>query len=200
MPNHISNSVAPILFTTACLLGAHLEAQGKRYVQLSNLGDVDVVNIRRGCNGIRNLGRGRACYSLGASKNTTCQSPSFTPIFTPIYELTSIRSDILDDLPDQFPLAPTALFLGTLLGVFAWMASILASLPFHIKSLTRLEKRRQYFTKATLYCGGVSVLFGLIASIALRLQLGNVVDAVSSRARQDTAASSITLGSGFSRE
>ena len=101
-----------------------------------------------------------ACYSLGTAKSTTCQEPSFTPIFTPVYELTSIPSDLLDHLPDQFPLAPTALFLGTLFGVVAWLASFFASLPFHAKKLARLEAHRMYLTKATVYAGSFAVLDG----------------------------------------
>ena len=130
----------------------------------------------------------------------TCQPPSFTPIFTPVYELTAVPTDILNHLPDQFPLTPTALFLGILLGAVAMLASFLASLPFHFKSMTRLEKRRAYLTKITLHSGAVSVLFGLTASISLRVSLGNVVDAVSSRVHEDAARYSIQLGGGFNRE
>ncbi|KAM0755729.1 hypothetical protein T439DRAFT_330804 [Meredithblackwellia eburnea MCA 4105] len=141
-----------------------------------------------------------ACYQIGKSSDLTCQSPSFTPIFTPVYEhITSVPSTLLETLPDQFPLAPTALFLGTVLTSIALLTSVLASLPFHLKKLAVFEKRRVSFSRISLYSGAVGAGMGLITTITWRLQLGSAVDKFQTAAKVAKVSYHVSLGSAFNQ-
>ncbi|KAI5478557.1 hypothetical protein MNV49_004816 [Pseudohyphozyma bogoriensis] len=136
-----------------------------------------------------------ACY--GASGNLTCQAASFTPIFTTMPDL--LPSNLIEILPDQFPLAPTALFLGVLSLTLTLTASLLSSLPFHASKLSSLEKHRLGLTKVVVFGGGVGIAVGLIATIALRLQLGAVVNKWEAMEGAADAAFDVSLGTGFAQ-
>lgn len=137
-----------------------------------------------------------ACYNINRqdTKNMTCSSPSFTPNFTPLLDDAGIWPTLQSHLPDQFPLAPSATFLGVLLLAAAFSASLLFAAPFHSKKFAALEKRRLRLSKFVVGTGGLGVVLGLVATIALRIELAKTVTNVN-----EIAGLEALLGNGFNR-
>ncbi|ORY73402.1 hypothetical protein BCR35DRAFT_333667 [Leucosporidium creatinivorum] len=124
-----------------------------------------------------NFGPMGACsLPVPTNSNLTCTSPSFTPIFVDLVEAVGLSSTQQATLPDQFPLAPTALFLALLLNVLCLNSTLLSSLASHAPSKAGfLAKKQVTLRKAALGAGFVSLCIGLAAAICLRVQLAKVV-------------------------
>ncbi|GAA5856300.1 hypothetical protein JCM8547_000859 [Rhodosporidiobolus lusitaniae] len=133
-----------------------------------------------------------ACYTNSTTSDPVCQSPSFTPIFVELYDTLSISSTLQDALPGQFPLAPTALFASLLLLAFQLVAVVFSSISMHAtKKAAFLAPKQAMFRKSATVAGVISLAIGLAATIALRVQLNDVVE------KLDKIGASGKLGTGF---
>ncbi|GAA6032001.1 hypothetical protein JCM8097_003382 [Rhodosporidiobolus ruineniae] len=134
------------------------------------------------------------CYTNSTTAHPVCTSPSFTPIFVELYDNLTLPAGVKSALPDQFPLAPTALFLSLLLLAFELLAVLFSSLSQHAtKRAAFLGKRQPGLRKAATVAGMASLAVGLAAAIALRVQLAEVVDNLKK------AGATGSLGSGFTQ-
>lgn len=98
-------------------------------------------------------------------------------------------------LPDQFPLAPTAIFLALLLQVVALNSVLLSSFGNHAsKKLAFLVAKSDALRKTALITGFVSLCMGSAATICLRIQLSKNV-----REWNGLGMGNASLGSGFDR-
>ncbi|GAA5969148.1 hypothetical protein JCM11641_007486 [Rhodosporidiobolus odoratus] len=118
-----------------------------------------------------------ACFSNSTTSEPVCASPSFTPIFLDLYDTLSLPAALQDALPDQFPLAPTALFASLVLLAFQFLAVVFSSLSMHFtKRFAFLGAKQPTHRKAATVAGVFSLAIGLAATIALRVQLAKVVE------------------------
>lgn len=138
-----------------------------------------------------------ACVRTEATQsNLTCTSPSFTPIFVDLLDSIGLAPTMQAALPDQFPPAPTALFLSLLLGALTLGSALLSSAAIHgPKKLGFLAKKQVLFRKVALLCGVISLVAGLVATICLRVQLAKAV-----RQWNELGAGEASLWTGFPRE
>ncbi|GAA5897429.1 hypothetical protein JCM6882_001884 [Rhodosporidiobolus microsporus] len=138
------------------------------------------------------LGPLGGCYSNSTSSDPVCTSPTFTPIFVELYDTLGFSTTLQDALPDQFPLAPTALFASLLLLAYQFLAVVFSSISMHAsKKAAFLAKRQPMLRKSALVAGVISLAIGLAATATLRVQLGKVVDKL-----EDVGVTG-KLGSGF---
>ncbi|GAA5898723.1 hypothetical protein JCM5296_006697 [Sporobolomyces johnsonii] len=138
-----------------------------------------------------------ACYTSGSrsSASPTCASPSFTPIFIELYDNLTLPATTIDALPAQFPLAPTALFVSLLLLALQLVAVVFSSISMHAtKKAAFLLKRQATMRKTATGAGVLSLAIMLAATIALHVQLSDVVDKL-----KDAGAATASLGGGFTQ-
>lgn len=128
----------------------------------------------------------------GAS-SISCSAPSFTPIFLPLYTSVDVPAAVQADLPDQFPLAPTALFLCLLLSGCALVAIFLSSVGNHAPKGVFARKAGTW-RRLALWSTVAALVVGLASTVALRKQLGDVVKSLSA-----VDAGGASLGTGFTR-
>ncbi|GAA6006651.1 hypothetical protein JCM10207_005004 [Rhodosporidiobolus poonsookiae] len=123
------------------------------------------------------LGPLGACYSNSTSSDPVCLSPSFTPIFVELYDTVGLSNTVQSALPEQFPLAPSALFLSIALLAVEFIAVVLSSLGMHAtKRLRFFTAKQPLLRKAATVAGIAAFVIGIAATAALRVQLGKVVD------------------------
>ncbi|GAA5941630.1 hypothetical protein JCM1841_000597 [Sporobolomyces salmonicolor] len=138
-----------------------------------------------------------ACYTSGArsSASPTCASPSFTPIFIELYDNLTLPTTTINALPAQFPLAPTALLMSLLLLAVQLVAVVFSSISMHAtKKAAFLLKRQATMRKTATGAGILSLAIMLAATIALHVQLSDVVDKL-----KVSGAATASLGSGFTQ-
>jgi len=139
-----------------------------------------------------------ACYSID-SGDLLCASPSFTPIFVDLYTVnTTLPSTTADILPDQFPLAPAALFVSLLLLATQFLAIVFSSISMHVSKKGKAQglAGKQPSARKVATIAGILGLAALLAStLALRSQLSEVVEGV-----EKAGLGEASLGSGFNRE
>ncbi|GAA6059884.1 hypothetical protein JCM10212_007089 [Sporobolomyces blumeae] len=136
-----------------------------------------------------------ACVSVD-SGDLNCTSPTFTPIFVDLYSTnTSLPTSTADILPDQFPLAPTALFVSLKLVAVQFLLLVASSIAMHASKRDKLAAfaaKQPALRKVATGAGIVSLAVMLAATLALRSQLSTVVDWVEKR-----KAGTASLGKGF---
>ncbi|BGP36507.1 hypothetical protein JCM10449v2_000408 [Rhodotorula kratochvilovae] len=119
-----------------------------------------------------------ACYTNLTTTKQSCMAPAFTPIFVELYDnALRLPSAVSAPLPDQFPLIPTALFVSLCLLAVQFLAVVFSSAGMHAsKKLALLNKKQATLRKAATVCGVVGLLVGIVATAALRVQLGKAAD------------------------
>ncbi|GAA5844682.1 hypothetical protein JCM11251_007349 [Rhodosporidiobolus azoricus] len=138
------------------------------------------------------LGPLGGCFSDSTTSDPVCIAPSFTPIFVEMYDSLPLSAAVKDALPDQFPLAPTALFASLILLAYQFLAVALSSISMHAsKKPAFLAKKQPMLRKSALVAGVISLAIGLAATGTLRIQLGKVVD------KLNDAGMTAKLGPGF---
>lgn len=122
-------------------------------------------------------------------------APSFTPIFIEMYSDVGLSSSITNALPAQFPLTPTALFVSLALMASQFLAVVISSISMHAsKKLAFLTSHQVKVRKAATVMGIISLVVGLAAAGALRVQLGKAVSTINK-----AGGATASLGSGFIR-
>ncbi|GAA5973222.1 hypothetical protein JCM21900_003893 [Sporobolomyces salmonicolor] len=138
-----------------------------------------------------------ACYTSGprSSASPTCASPSFTPTFIELFDNLTLPTTTSNALPAQFPLAPTALLISLLLLAVQLVAVVFSSISMHAtKKAAFLLKRQATMRKTATGAGMLSLALMLAATIALHVQLSDVVDKL-----KVSGAATASFGSGFAQ-
>ncbi|GAA5997385.1 uncharacterized protein JCM10292_000223 [Rhodotorula paludigena] len=136
-----------------------------------------------------------ACYTNLTTSEQTCTTPSLTPIFVDVYDNVRLPDTIADALPDYFPLVPTGILISLGLMGLQLVAVLASSVSMHAsKKLAFMNKKQPTLRKAAMFMGLVSLLIGMVAVTALRVQLGNAADKAGK-----TDGVEAKLGSGFNQ-
>lgn len=126
----------------------------------------------------------------------SCSAPSFTPLFGEQYDKLALSTAQQALLPEQFPLAPAAIFLSLILAALALVSLLLSSLAMHApKKLAFLGGQRQIkLRNAALVTAIISAVGGLAACGSFHVDLGRAVN------RWLEAGGKASLGTGLTRE
>ncbi|GAA6015602.1 hypothetical protein JCM11491_007171 [Sporobolomyces phaffii] len=136
-----------------------------------------------------------ACLSVDSS-DLACTSPTFTPSFVNLYSTnTTLPPSTVSLLPEQFPLAPAALFVALLLLATQFLAVVASSISMHVNKkgkAPKLAKRQPAMRKVATVSGVLGLAALLASTLALRAQLATVVDQV-----KKAGVGEANLGTGF---
>lgn len=137
-----------------------------------------------------------ACYTNFTTSDQSCTTPSLTPIFVDVLDNVRLPDKIADALPDYFPLVPTGILISLGLMGLQLVAVLASSVSMHAsKKLAFLNKKQPTLRKAAMFMGLISLVVGVVAVAALRVQLGNAADKAGK-----TDGVEAKLGSGFNRK
>jgi hypothetical protein len=142
-------------------------------------------------NAFFSLGPLGSCFVLPTAQNNNprlkCSSTSMVPYFISLYQKFNLpfQSTTLG-LPLTFPLFPFLLMITVILTFFSFVFFFLSSLPHHVKPrpesegvptqfLTRLLNSTRFLLHLALLNLSLALFIGLIITISLRIQLGDVV-------------------------
>ncbi|BGP21582.1 hypothetical protein JCM10295v2_000457 [Rhodotorula toruloides] len=139
------------------------------------------------------LGPLGACYTNSTTYSKSCMSPSFTPIFFEMCTTIGLSSSVAKALPAQFPLTPTALFVSLALMASQFLTVLVSAISMHAtKKLAFLTKQQVKVRKAATVMGVISLVVGLAATGAMRVQLGKAASAINT-----AGGAKASVGSGF---
>ncbi|GEM06269.1 hypothetical protein Rt10032_c01g0286 [Rhodotorula toruloides] len=142
------------------------------------------------------LGPLGACYTNSTTYSKSCMSPSFTPIFFEMCTTIGLSSSVAKALPAQFPLTPTALFVSLALMASQFLTVLVSAISMHAtKKLAFLTKQQVKVRKAATVMGVISLVVGLAATGAMRVQLGKAASAINT-----AGGAKASVGSGFLRQ
>jgi len=137
------------------------------------------------------LGPLGSCFVLPTAQNNNpklkCSSTSMVPYFISLYQDFNLpfQSTALG-LPLTFPLFPFLLMITIILTFFSFIFFLLSSMPHHVKPSPESESAPAQFIRRLLNSGRfllslallnlfLALFIGLIITISLRIQLGDVV-------------------------
>lgn len=147
-----------------------------------------------------------ACYRIPSSTNQSittlnCTAASVTPMFTPLFETLSLPLVLQNALPNQFPLAPAVISLSVILLLMTSLIHLIVVL-MPITNKTRVDQQIA-LRKNGIILGSISLVIGLIGSLALRVELSKFTNAFNVAALKlggDLLFSQAALGNGFIRK